>query len=488
MTRAKISLAVAALLFTTAATAFGAASAKSSPSAAPTASAPPSASPSAAPSSSPNGLPPGHPAISDDDEMPADHPPIDDADDDDSDDDNPHGQMQQQNPHGQDPRFFTPPADKAEDDPSLPAGTIVLRILDANDKPVAGADVSLGILHSSVARGDSRERKAGRANDKGELRFDGLDVGSGTTYRIVTTKNDAEFADTPFALGDKVGKRATLHVYDTTDDISQALVGAQATVYIALREDALVVDEFMSIYNVGRVAWVADASFALPAGFKAFNHPESMGDVRIDETKKGAALRGTITPGRHDVSFRYQVPLEEVEKQSLSIGMPPHVAQARVIAEASKTMGLAVGDFPAAQKSQNREGKRVLVTERTVGRAEGGMPSLAVTLTGLPVPGSGRWLAVALAAVAILVGVSYVRSSAGGAIDDDALDELVEAREALLGEIVQLERLKRDGEVGPRTYSRLRAALLDSLARIVDRIDDAKRQRHGDDRRARSAA
>src|SRR5262249_34116376 len=149
--------------------------------------------------------------------------------------------------------------------------------------------------------------------------------------------------------------------------------------------------------------------------------------------------------------------------------------------------GLAVGDFPPSQKTQNREGKHVLITERTVARSEGTLPALSITLSGLPVPGVGRWIAVAIAAIVLVVGFGYLHGTKSGPMDDDAFDELVEAREALLGEIVTLERLRRSGEVGPKTYDRLKKALLDALARIVEQIDQAKKARHAEDRRARGA-
>lgn len=438
-------------------------------------------------------LPPGHPST---DSLPSGHPPIDDDSDDDEPMDNPHGDSPHgdsphgQNPHGENPhggdassRFFKPPPDTADDDPALPLGTIVATIKDAHDKPVPFAEVTLGILHSSVAKGDSRERKAAQANDAGMIRFDGLEYGSGTTYRIIVQSGPAQFADEPFALGDKIGKRAVVHVYDVTTNIDDALVGMQGLVYLQLREDAIVIEEMFSVFNVGSVAWVADERVGLPAGFHAFNKPDSMDDVRFDEMKSGAALRGTISPGRHDANFRFNVSLDENEKQTIRIEMPPHVAQMRVIAEASKTMGLVVGNFPSSVKRTNRDGKRLLVTERQVTRQEGGMPSLEITLTGLPTRGSGRWVALAIAALAVIVGFLYLQQSrAGGELDYDTREDLIEAREALLGEIVLLEKLHKKGDIGPKTYARLRTSLFDALARIVSMLDEAKASR-----RARAA-
>ena len=110
-------------------------------------------------------------------------------------------------------------------------------------------------------------------------------------------------------------------------------------------------------------------------------------------------------------------------------------------------------------------------------RAEGGLPSLTITITGLPTTGPGRWLAVGLAATAILGAGSYAWSRRrDDELPEDALADLREAREALLDEIVSLERAHKSGEVGPKSYERLRAALLDALARIVEKLEGAPRK------------
>jgi hypothetical protein len=256
-------------------------------------------------------------------------------------------------------------------------------------------------------------------------------------------------------------------------------------VYVALREDSIQVEQLLSVYNLGAVAWTPDVTFELPKGWKAFNKQEAMDDARIEEVADhGAALRGTFGPGRHDLDFRYQVPLDERATQTFRIGLPPRVAQARVMAEAGKTMGLKVTGFPDARPNEGRDGKHLLVTEHQATRGEGGVPEIEITLTGLPTPGNGRWAAVALAVLAVLGGFYYLLQRGDAPVDEDARSDLLEAREALLGELVALERAHKSGEVGPKTYARVRAALLDALARIVRMLDAAKQARA----RARTAA
>lgn len=389
--------------------------------------------------------------------------------------DAPHGHGNAGNGGNVDPRFFTPPEDTAVDDATLPPGVLVVTLKDATDKPIARAPIALGVLHSTVAKGDSRERKLGETDENGVVRFEKLEIGSGHSYRVSTTRGQATYALPAVGLNDRGGKRAVLHAYETTDKIDDLAVAMQALVYVSLRDDTLQVEQLLNVYNLSPMAWTPDVPFELPQGFKAFNKQEAPGEARIDEVAgTGAALRGTFQPGRHDLDFRYQVPLASDDHQVLRIRLPPRVAQARVMAEASKSMGLVVEKFPPAQKTTSRDGKRLLVTELQATRGEGGVRELTITISGLPTR-PGRWVALAIAAVVLVSGLVYFTQHKGGGIDDDTRGDLLEAREALLGEIVALERAFKTGEVGPKTYARVRASLVDALARIVSMLDEAKK-------------
>ncbi len=420
------------------------------------------------------GLPPGHPPM-----------PEGEGDDDGEGDEmappNPHGN----NPHGGSPRaegqprFFEPPPDGSQEDTALPVGTIVVMLRDAQDKPIAGAEIALSAIFNTVAKGEAPEKITRRVvGEDGTTRFDGLTVGSGTTYSVGAARGAAKFSVPRFPLNDKAGKRVFLHVYDSTSNIEQIHAGAQAVVYLALKEDAIQVEQLFIYYNLDPVAWVPDERFDLPKGFKAFNKQEAQSGARVEEVSgAGAALRGTFTPGRHDLDFRYQVPLDELSAQSITIEMPPHVAQVRVMAESSKSMVLDVAGFPPPEKT-SRDGKRLLVTEKQTPRMDGGVKELVITLSGLPTPGAGRWIAVLLAVGALTAGIGYfAQRREDGTLDEDERADLLEAKEALLAEIVTLERAHRSGEIGPKTYARLRGALLDALARIVERLDRAREAR-----------
>jgi hypothetical protein len=275
----------------------------------------------------------------------------------------------------------------------------------------------------------------------------------------------------------------------------------QGMVYIQLRQDALEIEQLFQVFNLGPVAWIPHLSFELPEGYKAFNKPDTMEEMHFEEAKQnpisgdgtakgaGVSLVGTVSPGRHDATFRYQVPLKQEERQTVRIELPPRMAAMRVIAEASKSMTLEVAGFPQAQRTQNRDGKKILLTEKQGSRVDGGLRTLEITLGGLPTPSSSRWVALGLAGVTVAGAVVHaLRRRDDRELDDDSQRELLEARNALLDEFVELERARKRGDIGPKTYDRVRTALLDALARIVAMIEaaPAPEKARGSDRTAGS--
>jgi hypothetical protein len=220
---------------------------------------------------------------------------------------------------------------------------------------------------------------------------------------------------------------------------------------------------------------VADAPIELPRGFKAFNKEDGRDDARVEEVAgSGAAIRGTFPPGQRALRFRYQVPLANNVKQSLELRLPKHLVQVQVVAEASRAMSLDVDGYPNAERMEGRDGKRYLVTAQQITEARQDLSTIDITLSGLPTSGPGRWVAAVLAALALGAGIVYFAQTGGGPLDGDARDDMLEAREALLQEIVALERAHKDGTVGPKTYARVKAALLDALARIMAMLEPAQ--------------
>jgi hypothetical protein len=353
------------------------------------------------------------------------------------------------------------PADTAVDDPTIPPGTIELRVQDGAGKPVGRQAVTLGIVFNSVAKGESRKRVTLSTDDLGVVRFTNLEIASGVSYRPTITRDGATFAVSPFGLNVKNGIRALLHVYPVTSDVEQALIVSQTTLYAEVKDDRIQLQQVFTLYNFSRKAWLppTDTLMSLPPSYTAFAAQQGMSDVGVDAVEgKGVRLRGTIGPGQHSVEFKWQLPYTGDSEVKFDVGMGPHMAAARVIAPASKGMGMEVEGFDPVKLSTDGQGQRALITEKQLRREDPPLKSITVTIKGLPTEGPGKILATMLAFGGIVMGLVL------GSRKPPPRDTKRE-RAQLLAALEGLELGHRDGSIGPKTYERARRELIDDLAR-----------------------
>ncbi len=387
---------------------------------------------------------------------------------------NPRGADPHANPHGSGgsgapPGMFNPPPDMVDEDPTLPAGSIAVAILDPDDKPIPRAQASVGVLRNSVAKGESRSRLVRDTDENGFFRVDGQETGTGIAYRISVSKDGATFGSTPFQLSPARGIKVKLHVYPVTRDLNEALVVMQTVVYAEIKDDRVQLQSAMQIFNFGKTAWVPnDVYFELPDTFTAFRTNEEMSDRGVDAVdKKGGRLRGTFAPGRWDIEFRWQLPYAGEKDVSFEVGLPPHVAVARVMAQASQQMSLEVPAFAPAEPRFDNDGQRVLVTEKQLRREDAPLRRLKVTIANLPTQGPGRFLAAGLAAAGVLGGLAFAFTQRRPWKGKKELDKL--ERSQILAELEELERMQEAGDIGPKTYERARRELIDALARTLSK-------------------
>ena len=358
---------------------------------------------------------------------------------------------------------FHPPPDEQDVDGSLAPGTVVVQIRDGANKAMADVDVLLGILQQSVAKGESRKHVTLRTDRNGFVRFDALDKGSGIAYRVSVAHQGGSFAATPFQLNPDHGTRVVLHVYPVIRDISrQQFIAMAGAMYLELKDDRLLIQQAIRIFNGTPSAWVPDnLVLVLPEGFTALQGQAAMSDQGIDPVAEGARLRGTFPPGDHEVVFSWQVPYSGDADIALDVATPPHLASMIVRAASSPGMQLTVDGFPTAKIEFNEEGQRILATEKRSSDAEPPIDKLHVALRGLPAKGPATLIVTLLALLGVAVGIFLaVRLRVGSRKLEDRSD-----RARVLAEIQDLEMARRKGDVGPRTYERAHRELIDALAR-----------------------
>jgi len=133
-----------------------------------------------------------------------------------------------------------------------------------------------------------------------------------------------------------------------------------------------------------------------------------MSDQGVDPVEKqGARLHGTFGPGRSDVEFRWQLPYAGEREVDFAIGMPPHIAAARVMVGASQDMKVAVEGFPDTKPSVDGQGNHILETQRELKREEGPLTQIHISLRDIPTAGPARFIATGLAAFGVTVGLFF---------------------------------------------------------------------------------
>jgi hypothetical protein len=164
--------------------------------------------------------------------------------------------------------------------------------------------------------------------------------------------------------------------------------------------------------------------------------------------------------------------------QTVALPMLPNMAAVGLGMEASSKMTVSLEGFPKAERRTDQSGKSFLMVKKQISPedyvAGRFLPAPSLTVTGLPSRPWASFLAAALALSTAAGGLLYLtsRKKAPG-LTKEGREDLVEARTVLLAEFVELERARAAGTVGPRTYEKLKQAMLDALAGILEKLEGA---------------
>ncbi|HEY2368150.1 MAG TPA: hypothetical protein VGH87_17245 [Polyangiaceae bacterium] len=366
--------------------------------------------------------------------------------------------------------FFRPPPDTSDEDPKLAPGTIVVELRDALNNVLPNTTVLLGIIHQSVAKGDSREHLQQNTAGDGTTTFAQLESSAGTAFRVSVKSEDASFAARPFTMPHDHGMHVVLHVYPVIHELPQTLqIGSRAIVYVEVKEDRIQVQERVDLFNGTPAAFVPhDLILRLPENFTALNAQQQMSDIGVDAVPhEGARVHGTFVPGENTVVFSWQLPYSSEPSLDMEIGLPPAARQVVVRAAAAPGMRLEVPTFREAAAQVSEEGQRELVTGRQLNDTEAPLRKFTIKLSDLPTPGPTRLVGTALAAAGIVAGIWVTTQSRFLARKRNTKAGVKRDRERILQEVEDLERAHVRGDIGPKTYERARRELVDELAAVL---------------------
>lgn len=361
----------------------------------------------------------------------------------------------------------TPPLAISEPDNRVPRGTIRVIVVDAQNNPVSGADIRIGIMKSD----SSRDSIMGRTNTAGILDQAELPTGSSQAYRVNVHYDGATYSSTPFRLEPDRGQLVRVRRLETTRD-TRALLQSLGQTMLEYKQGRVKVTQQAQLMNLGDETVVLDADsirFDLPEDFTAFQTPQSMDDQRLVPDDDGFVVRGSVPPGRVALVWSYDLPLSG-DEISFSTNMPFRTYGYRVMTDAADGMRLEVDGFPRAEEHEGHGGRRLLVTQIERGPEDDDLDRLRITVRGIPGSGPARWLALGGAMVLLIFG--FLLATRGG----DRAGAITRARRArqdeLLEDAAELEKLFQASEIGPKFRERRMAEIVDELASLI-RLDEA---------------
>jgi hypothetical protein len=390
-------------------------------------------------------VPPGHPPT--EGAIPEGHPPA------------------ATSPHG---RLNAPPPDRVVAAPDLGPGKVEVQIRSADGAPAAGIEAVLVQHRHDVAEGDAITEVRRTTDAGGAARFDGLPTSSSYTFAVSVTQGVARYRSEEFQLQDGQGRLVLQHVFPIVRDLREALVGLRGIVFVEPREDVIQVETNLQVFNIGNTTWVPDGvTFPLPSESKAFNARESEGEKRAEQADGRVRIVGTFPPGQRDIAYSFQVPSKGEASRSLSIHLPPHVAELRVISAIGRSATLRVAGFDDGEHVRAQDGSWMAVTQKQMIRGQAPLDRVDIRFEGLSAPSQGRWIAVLIAAGIVALGITAASRARGQRTSE--LSDAEVAAEMLYGELAALEKLRTEERIGPRAYARTRETLVDALARLAAR-------------------
>ncbi len=355
-----------------------------------------------------------------------------------------------------------PTADPA---PELPKGTLQIDVVDASGKPYANGEIVLGVMQSMGGRTEERAK----TDANGRYTFRALAVGSGQAYRVNVVSGGAKFSSNPFRLPDDSGFRVRIPLSATTRD-DKLVFSAIGQTVVELRDDRLHITQQARVANAGQGVYVLPSEgmlVKLPEGFTAFQWQDQMTDQRGTEVVgQGFRIKGSIPPGTFSLAWTFDMPREGASAR-IPVAMPFRTYTYRVIAEAPEGLTLRVTDFPKAEPVKD-DGRNLLFAQVRRAPPEPALGAITVRIDGIPGPGPGRWVAVALFTLAVLLGLwRALRSTENPAMIADRKRVLAERKTLLLDAARQIEAEHARGEIGPQFHGRKLDEIETQLAMVL---------------------
>jgi hypothetical protein len=363
------------------------------------------------------------------------------------------------------------------DDFALAAGVVVV-------ETKAPAATSLDSLHASLiewhqGQGWSYEIVDRRPLDSsGITRFEGISFQEGKTLSVAVDYEGVPHASSLFRLANDAGKRVRIQLFPLTTDMDRAQVGVRTFLLLEPRDHNIAVEQLFQFSNLSQETFrMTGIPIRLPA--KAKGMTISPGQLSFKEVPgNGVILEGIVPPGVVESTLQYQLPYPNTNSLSLEFGMPPRVADLRIMAAFGPGLQMSVPELPRPKASFDEKGRRILVIQHTLQPSDDQVETLVVGIDGLPAKGHYRWIAMLF--TFLLMAGGLVSSLIAPKHSPQSRHDLEEKRKSILKNVGQIEEERARRALSEATYLEQRDVLLRDLAEILEKIAKLPGDKDGD--------
>jgi hypothetical protein len=353
----------------------------------------------------------------------------------------------------------------------LPNGSVSVRLIRG--------ELSNRIVDHPVELAVGGKPRTARTDGEGRAQFDQLPAG--VELKAVAVVDGERLESQLFPAPSRGGIRVMLVATDKEREARKAAEAAAPAV-------------------VGEVVFGGQSRIIIEPGSRAPVKPATVIDFEMPEGATGASLlgessklalvtgthvrvNGPLPPGKTSVTVGSRIP---VKSGSLEIRQvfPAKLEQLTVIVSKIGSVQLTSPQIERQEEGPVDSGQTVIFG--TGGGVAAGQP-IVLQLTNLPhhsqVP---RYIAVALAAAIVLVGIGLARRPVDSSSQRDERKKLGARREKLLQDLARLEEEHRD-KGGDRRYAARREDLVASLERVYGALDSSETSAESGDRSGPSA-
>lgn len=242
----------------------------------------------------------------------------------------------------------------------VPGSSFIVRVLDADENPVAGVPLAVGQFDESD--GAITPLATGVADAEGTARFT---VTPGDRYTVMARYLGGRFA-AQFMVPSGHGVDVRLHVVPTTKDMSATKVAIQTNILVERKGAWLEFHEEFRVYNFGTNALLADETVALPQGIEAFHAEGFPEQIHTELTPEGSVrILDTIAPREHEAQFSWRVRAPHDADRTFDLELPLRTAQVALLYVTDDPDALVVADAPPPVTRTSTRGEKSLLATRT---------------------------------------------------------------------------------------------------------------------------